>query len=577
MSDDDQPKRAPLWNDNPSEIDLLGFDAVVAPIVDAIVADDLDPLTVGVHARWGGGKSTILNLVSADLSADKSIVVIGTSPWEYDDHDDVKGTLIAEILDALQQTFKDDATLGTKVSELLGRISWSRVGKVVAKGVVTQTVDLPSLVKALTPKSRDSPESMGGFKQAFAELIDSLPDTRRVVVLVDDLDRCMPPAVMATLEAIKLFLSVPGMVFVIAADQDMVRDAIAMNLGGSPESSRFAQRYLEKIVQLPVSVPVLPAHEADAYLGLLLSRSSLTDEGFKALVQHAGSRRSSSKVPLLSEMDDLEGKPSDGVLRLASQLVHGLRSDKVVNPREIKRFLNAFQVRKRIAEVRGVEVRPDVLAKLLLLEDRFKTDFEALVYTTDLERKTLLEAWRKWAKGESKQKPEGVSEDSREWAAADPDLATEQIGPYLTLAASLAILRQAGIAIDADLASLIGDMIGETEALRRPAVEALIQRSEDDQRIAIENLFANARRQADGGATVTSLIDIGKSSPVLAQEIAAGLKENCWKQIDVGHAVDLATATVPALLSLARQLVDDEAVDPEVSQAVRGILDGSSA
>lgn len=34
-----------LWNDNPSEVDLLGFDAVVAPIVDAIGTEDLDPIT----------------------------------------------------------------------------------------------------------------------------------------------------------------------------------------------------------------------------------------------------------------------------------------------------------------------------------------------------------------------------------------------------------------------------------------------------------------------------------------------------------------------------------------------------
>jgi hypothetical protein len=41
------------------------------------------------------------------------------------------------------------------------------------------------------------------------------------------------------------------------------------------ESSRFAQRYLDKIVQLPVSLPFLPVHDAEAYLGLLLSRSSI--------------------------------------------------------------------------------------------------------------------------------------------------------------------------------------------------------------------------------------------------------------------------------------------------------------
>lgn len=569
--------RTPLWDDNPSVVDMLGFDAVVAPIVDAIVSDDLDPLTIGVHAKWGGGKSTVLNLIRSELAHDNGVLVVSTNPWEYDDHEDVKGTIIAEVLDALREHFDEDADLKKKIGELLGRISWSRVGKVVAKGVLTQTLDFKGLAEALTPKSRNSPETMAGFKTEFGELVKSLPGTRSVVVLVDDLDRCMPSATVATLEAIKLFLSVPGMVFVIAADQDMVRDAIALNLGGSGESSRFAQRYLDKIVQLPVSLPFLPVHEADAYLGLLLAKATLSDEEFSALVAHANDRRKANKVPLLSEMDGLAARPDDDTLRLASQLVHGLRSDKVVNPREIKRFLNAFQVRNRIAQARGVSIRADVLAKLLLLEDRFKVDFEKLVNTPDLERKAFVDAWQKWAREESDSKPDGVSDESKGWAAAEPDLTSENIGPYLTLAASLSVTRQSGTPLDAELAALIADLTGESETLRRSAVDKLMERSEEDRRTAVEALFAQARRQDEGGSTVSSLIDIASKSPSLAQDIATGLKESCWKQIDIGNAVEMASSAAAPIKAAARQLADDESIDPEVRQAAKNVLDGDGA
>lgn len=575
MSDNTTQTR--LWDDNPSEVDLLGFDAVVAPIVDAIVSEDLDPLTIGVHAKWGGGKSTVLNLIRSELGQVEDVLVIGTNPWEYDDHDDVKGTLIAEVLDGLRETFDEDAGLKKKIGDLLGRISWSRVGKVVSKGVLTQSLDFEGLAEALRPKPRDSAETMAGFKSEFGKLIDSLPNTKRVVVLVDDLDRCMPPATVATLEAIKLFLSVRGMAFVIAADQDMVRDAIAMKLGGSPESSRFAQRYLDKIVQLPVSLPFLPVHEAEAYLGLLLSRSGLDADGFDALLEHAIERRRANKVPLLSEMDGLRARPDDDTLRLASQLVHGLRSDKVVNPREIKRFLNAFQVRNRIAKARGVDVRADVLAKLLLLEDRYRIDFEKLVSTPELERKGLLEAWQKWASDDSEIRPDGISEESKEWAAAEPDLASEKIGPYLTLAASLAIARQRGIPLDAELAALIADLTGDSETMRRSAVDKLVERSEEDQRTAVEALFAQARRQDDASKTIGSLIDIASKGPHLAQEIAAALKESCWTQIDVGNAVELASSSVAPLLAAAQQLADDASIKADVRQAAKNVLDGDSA
>lgn len=122
-----------LWDDNPSKIDLLGFDAVVRPILDAISTPGLDPLTIGVQSPWGGGKSTLLNLISKSLSVDKTFLVIRTEPWQYDNHDDVRGTLIAEILDEIRTRFDSEADVTDRVAELLKRISWSRVGLAVGK------------------------------------------------------------------------------------------------------------------------------------------------------------------------------------------------------------------------------------------------------------------------------------------------------------------------------------------------------------------------------------------------------------------------------------------------------------
>ena len=56
-----------LWDDNPSSVDLLGFDAVVALVPASIAMPDLDPLPIGVHGPWGGGKPTILGLIASDL------------------------------------------------------------------------------------------------------------------------------------------------------------------------------------------------------------------------------------------------------------------------------------------------------------------------------------------------------------------------------------------------------------------------------------------------------------------------------------------------------------------------------
>ena len=564
-----------LWDDNPADVDLLGFDAVVAPVLTALTLDELDPLTIGIHAKWGGGKSTVLTLIAQALASDESVVVVQTNPWAYDDQSDVKGALIAEILGALEEKFSSDAAVVDKVGSLLTRISWGRAATVLASGALTSNLDLEKLVSALTPKKRTDAESMAGFKSAFDEFIKSLPNVKRVVVLVDDLDRCLPPAVMATLEAIKHFLSVKGMVFVIAADQDMVRDAIAMNLAASPRGERFAQRYLDKIVQLPVSLPHLPPYESEAYVGLLLTRPNCTDSQFEALLKHCSARRQKNKLPLLAELNGLDCRPGEETLRLASQLAHGLRADKIANPREIKRFLNAFSVRQRIAQARGLSIRPDIIAKLLLLEDRYRTDFETLANTPDTQRPALLQKWEAWAKGEDKQGPEGVSADSKDWAGAEPSLASESIGPYLTLAASLAVVSVA-TPMDEELAAILARLTGASEADRRSAIAGLPNVPVRDQRTLLEGLFGRARLSDDVSVIVQAAVAIANQTPELAEEAAAGIKENCWQQLDAGSAVDIASSPQPRMKDLAKALSTDPSANADVKQAAKEVLEGEA-
>lgn len=78
------------------------------------------------------------------------------------------------------------------------------------------------------PESLEGEKGMAAFREDLNKLLADpvLKHISRVVVLVDDLDRCLPDTVVDTLEAIRLFLSAKGMSFVIAADEDRVADAI---------------------------------------------------------------------------------------------------------------------------------------------------------------------------------------------------------------------------------------------------------------------------------------------------------------------------------------------------------------
>lgn len=559
-----------LWDDNPSIIDLLGFGAVVEPIVEAIGTVDVDPLAIGVHSPWGGGKSTVLNLLEKRLETGGRYVVIRTDPWQYDNHDDVRGSLIAEVLDQLGSIFNDDGVIKGRITDLVKRISWTRVGLALGKGALTTQWNPDELIDAFTPRGRSDAKSMAGFKDSFNTLVRGLPNIDRVVVLVDDLDRCLPPAVMATLEGIKLFLAVPRMVFVIAADQEMVRDSIAVSLGETNRSGAFATRYLEKIVQLPVTLPRLATADAEAYIGLLLARTEGADEAqLETLTLHCSDRRQQGLAPLLGDLGNLSWTPSQETLDLSAQLAEGLSSDRLANPRQIKRFLNAFGVRSMIAQSRRVTITTAVLMKMLLLEDLHRASFETLAATAKSDRTALLTHWEAWANGdEDVNCPDKISEETRYWAASEPSLASLDLGLYLDLAASLLNVRAGEETSDAVI-RLISSLLGNGTAAREAALVELTALGEAEQRIAMEFALRQGRRLDDLDVLFEMAIKWSDTTPNLVDLVIEAAGE-LLHRLTTGTVVNMNGAALKAhYLPTIQRLANDDGIDIMVAEAAR--------
>ncbi|WP_332888719.1 Qat anti-phage system ATPase QatA [Marinibacterium profundimaris] len=239
-------------------------------------------------------------------------------------------------------------------------------------------------------EAESTPQQMHEFRQEFETLLE-VADIDRLVVLVDDLDRCLPETAIGTLEAIRLFLFVPRAAFVIAADEGMIEYCVRQHFPDLPTATgpaTYARNYLEKLIQVPFRLPSLGYTETRIYVALLLVLNECGDDSdtFKKLVPIAraalqkpwigpGLDRTSLKVAFETIPDAVE-RALDIAYRIAPILTDGSRG----NPRQVKRFINTMALRLAIAEERGFadELNMSVLAKVMLAERFAPEVFDAL-------------------------------------------------------------------------------------------------------------------------------------------------------------------------------------------------------
>lgn len=318
-----------MWSDNETTTDLFGF-KVHADLIRNVVTDStLLPVVLGVFGDWGGGKSSIMKMLQADLNteANKNILCIYFNGWMFEGYEDAKTALLSSILIQLGEHRRFGPKVKEQVVGLIKRVKWMETAKagitqfglplfkawLMGDSGVPPTLPIPSLPTPETVSTATKEESENkdnSQEKKWSDLINEDPgkpdllevrkfhedfekllantDIESLVILIDDLDRCLPPRIIETLEAIKLFVAVSKTAFVIGADPRIVRHAIATRYiaqigeDTAPNQERYdiVQDYLEKLIQIPYHLPRLSPAEIETYINLLACQKFLKEKNF---------------------------------------------------------------------------------------------------------------------------------------------------------------------------------------------------------------------------------------------------------------------------------------------------------
>jgi predicted KAP-like P-loop ATPase len=589
-----------MWPDNDTNVDFLNFTGVADTVAELVLQADGRPISIGVSGAWGTGKSSLIKLTRASLANkatdDRKFVVVEFNAWLYQGYDDARAALVEIIAEALKAESETSGKPGAleKATELLRRVNWLRVAKHSATAAASLYFGVPfgllgqvfksgkgatdgideaeageiekvaegvgaeatGLIKSKVEKS--PPKEIQGLRDCFEEALKALGVT--LVVLIDDLDRCLPETTISTLEAIRLFLFLENTAFVIAADNEMIKHAVRRHFEGLGEDQLIS--YFDKLVQIPIRVPPLGTQEVRAYMILLFAENvklnadpeqdkEIKERMRQAVCDQLGKSWQGKRVDRAFMQTLLKDPPPELIAKFdaADRLAPLMTQANGIagNPRLIKRFLNAVAIRKKLSDALKIGVDEAALAKMLLFERCGNKDAYAELIAKVNEdaggKPKFLAEWEENAISGAETKLDGHWNDPflSEWLAIPPKLGDMDLRGLLYVSREHAPIVTPQDRLSSTAAELLTGLVEHPE-MAGALEEPLMKLPRPELSVIFDRVMDHARGVQEWGVPpiLDACLTIARVDTSFADRLVAFLSERPASQITAAIVAKLS-------------------------------------
>lgn len=412
-----------MWNDVETTQDFLNF-TVIADTVSELIRESCgEPISIGVSGNWGAGKSSLIKMIGKSLKNDEKegkYIFLDFNAWLYQGYDDAKNALLKSVAEKLNAEADKNSPVAGKIKSFCKRINIFQVAKLATplllgltpfgamSGIISNLInsgstffnntdeskklanskDLTSNIENTSQELKDVlvdnatksvPQEISKLREEFESILNDLNVT--LVVLVDDLDRCLPDTAISTLEAMRLLLFVKHTAFIIAADEEMIRNGVKSHFKNVDMTEGMVNSYFDKLIQVPITVPRLGIAEVKIYTLLLFCELTVKEkkissddyqkikENLLSLLKNAWQEDITEKK-ILKSFTETNLTPMKPYIAICEEIAFILATAEDINgnPRLIKRFLNALVIRNKIARLNGMSINYDSLVKMMLFE-----------------------------------------------------------------------------------------------------------------------------------------------------------------------------------------------------------------
>jgi hypothetical protein len=429
----------PLLSDNPADADTLGrqplADALAARLVrlQAGEAASADPraIMVHLHGAWGAGKSSMVRFLSARLGREHPRwLLVDFNAWRNARVKPPWWNMLTEYKRALSRRLLADVR---PLGWLWLQLRWAWVSPSVDNAVLVAGVLLsaallllfgkdiaevkaamesgPALltlatgtiaavaagVRALLLGGKRTAESFDALRtdsfRPFISLFDMLVNASPcpVLIVLDDLDRCDAATVTDLLEGIQTLFRGQPVVFLAVADRHWITTSFAERFrlfdANGDQARPLGDLFLDKMFQLSVAIPALPALAKQAYLDSLLGRDAAAPAAPAYLPAGANSHEAVNEFIANAEEAARPALRAQAVARTATPQADKVIEHRLVrwidhiepNPRGMKRLVNAIGMVQAKSILEGREADFDTIVLWTILELRWPRAADALI------------------------------------------------------------------------------------------------------------------------------------------------------------------------------------------------------